>query len=61
LNSSAPVGPLAVLPREERREHDHVAEDEDPEPVRDDDAFGGRSAAAFDLIDVLVSLLGMPG
>ena len=52
LNSSAPVGPPAVLlrqdriGREQRREHDHVAEDEDPEPISDDDALRGRPAAA---------------
>ena len=52
LNSSRPVGPPAVLPdkhrigREQRREHDDVAEDEDPEPVSDDDARRGRPAAA---------------
>ena len=51
-NSSYPVGPPAVLPRqdrkgrEQRREHDHVAEDEDPESVSDDDALRRRPAAA---------------
>ena len=44
-NSSRPLGPPAVCPdqhrvgREQRREHDDVAEQEDPEPVGDDDAL----------------------
>src|SRR5207302_2310556 len=32
--------------REQPREHDHVAEDEDPEAVSDDNARRGRAAAA---------------
>ena len=48
-NSSRPLGPPAVCPdqhrvgREERGEHDDVAEQEDPEAVADDDALGDRS------------------
>src|SRR5262249_51492586 len=32
---------------EQRRKHDDVAEDEDPEPVGDDDSLGGRSDLAL--------------
>src|SRR6516164_3208053 len=32
--------------REQRREHDHVAEDENPESISDDDSLGRRPAAA---------------
>src|SRR5215471_6418873 len=50
LNGSArSAGGIAPQDRkggEQRREHDHVAEDEDPEPISDDDALRGRPAAA---------------
>src|SRR5262249_46014523 len=44
--SARGVVPQDRISREQRREHYHVAEDEDPEPVSDDDALGSRPAAA---------------
>src|SRR5262249_56074506 len=40
------IAPQDRKGREQRREHDDVAKDEDPEPISDDDALRGRPAAA---------------
>jgi hypothetical protein len=37
--SAGGIAPQDCVGRKQRREHDHVAEDEDPEPVSDDDAL----------------------
>src|SRR6516164_919999 len=49
LGSGRSAGGIAPQDRkggEQRREHDRVAEDEDPEPISDDDPLRGRPAAA---------------
>src|SRR5262249_8174371 len=48
LGSGRSPGSIALqdrIGREQRREHDHVAEDEDPEPISDDDALRGWPTA----------------
>src|SRR6516164_9508227 len=44
--SAGGIPPQDCIGREQRREHDHVAEDENPESISDDDSLGSRAAAA---------------